>query len=267
MQLDQKVVVITGAGSGIGQALAFVLARSGCRLVLVGRNLPALEQTAIETGVRTVLPVAADVTVAEDRQRLLRRVESEFGRIDVLVNKAGLLAVGPLGDLAEPAIAQMVSTNLLAPILLVRAFLPLLQRSGPGARVVNVGSVFGDIAYPLFAAYSATKFGVRGFSDALRRELAAEGIGVTYVAPRATKTAAMPAFAALIEPFAMTVDPAEAVALQIKRALESESRSSYPRGLERLFVLIQRLVPGLVDRAVSRQLAAARPKTAVGSEA
>ena len=265
MQLDGKVVVITGAGSGIGRALAVSLATAGCRLVLVGRQVVALEQTAAAIGSDKVLIVAADIAKAEDRQRLLQQVEGGYGRLDILVNNAGMVAVGALADMTDGAIGAMVTTNLLAPMLLVRAFLPLLQLSGPGSRIVNVGSVFGDIAYPLFAAYSATKFGLRGFSDAMRRELRRQGIGVTYIAPRATKTPASAEFSALIEPFAMTMDSAETVAGQIRLAIARDARTSYARGFERAFVLIQRLVPRLIDRAVSRQLAAARMKTAGGT--
>jgi short-subunit dehydrogenase len=126
-------------------------------------------------------------------------------------------------------------------------------------RVVNVGSVFGDIAYPFFAAYSATKFGLRGFSDALRRELSGRGVGVTYIAPRATQTAAEAEFAALVEPMDMTMDTPARVATQAWDAIEAGKRESFPRGKERLFVKIQRLFPSIIDKAVGAQ--ARDPKT------
>jgi short-subunit dehydrogenase len=145
----------------------------------------------------------------------------------------------------------MVATNLTAPILLSRDLLPALRAAS--GRVVNIGSVFGDIAYPYFAAYSATKFGLRGFSDALRRELSGQGVGVTYIAPRATRTAAETAFAPLIEPLRMTLDDADTVARQAWDAIIAGRRESFPRGPERLFVLVQRLFPALVDRSVGAQ--------------
>ncbi len=132
--------------------------------------------------------------------------------------------------------------------------LPLLRRAAP-SRIVNVGSIFGDIAYPLFAAYSASKFALRGSSIALRRELKPFGIGVTYAAPRATKTGAAQAYGALFEPLQMRMDEPAVVAEQIWRAVAKDSDSTYAKGPERLFVLAQRLFPGLVDRAIAAQLA------------
>src|SRR3546814_7220706 len=100
---------------------------------------------------------------------------------------------------------------------LTRQLLPLLQLSSQ-ARIVNIGSVFGDIGHPLFAGYCASKFALRGLSDALRRELAAVGIGVTYAAPRATRTVAADGFADLMLPFAMAMDMPETIAAQIVAA-------------------------------------------------
>lgn len=255
MQLEGKTVLITGAGSGIGEAFAKVCAEAGARLILTGRRPEKLSATATLAGVGRCLMVPGDVTQAAHRQALLAVIGRTHGRLDVLVNNAGVSSVGDHAELADIAITDMVATNLLAPMLLVRDLLPLLRQARPGSRIVNIGSVFGDIAYPLFAAYSATKFGLRGFSDAMRRELAPHGIGVTYFAPRATRTAATTAFESLIEPFAMQVDPAEVAAAQLLTALKRDARSAYAYGIERLFVLVQRLAPGIVDRAIARQLA------------
>lgn len=96
--------------------------------------------------------------------------------MDILINNAGVLAVGHLADMADGDLERMAQTNLIAPMALTRDLLPALRVSK--GRIVNIGSVFGDIAYPFFAGYSATKFGLRGFSDAMRRELSGSGIGV-----------------------------------------------------------------------------------------
>ncbi len=114
--------------------------------------------------------------------------------------------------------------------------------------------MLGDIAYPLFAAYSASKFAVRGLSIALRRELKPYGIGVTYAAPRATKTDASHAMDPLVEPLQMRLDDPTAVASQIWRAVAEDRDSIYAKGPERLFVLAQRFLPKLVDRAISAQM-------------
>jgi short-subunit dehydrogenase len=148
-----------------------------------------------------------------------------------------------------------LATNLLAPMALTRDLLNLL-RTAERPRIVNVGSVFGDIGHPQCAAYSATKFGLRGFSDAIRRELMAEGIGLTYVAPRATQTEAAHKFDHLVAPYAMAVDSAEVAAAQILSAIRRDARNSYARGPERFFVMLQRLFPGLIDQALGRKLPA-----------
>ena len=112
--------------------------------------------------------------------------------------------------------------------------------------------MFGDIAFPCFGAYSATKFALRGYSDALRRELAAEGVGVTYAAPRATRTPAVDNFRDLVEPMGMVLDEQDAVARRILDAVARDARSVYPVGMERVFMAIQSLGPALVDANLSK---------------
>jgi len=253
MLLDDKIVLVTGAGSGIGRALAIELSQRGAQLLLVGRRAEALEETrkALSRPHRGEC-IAADLTEQEGREQILRAVATH-GRLDLLVNNAGVVVSGPLAAQDDEAVRQMFATNLLAPISLTRLLLPLL-RAGTQSRIVNVGSMFGDIAFPYFAAYSATKFGLRGWSEALRREIAPLGIGVTYAAPRGTRTPAAASFAALADAFAMRLDPPEQVARQIVNAVAKDARDVYPRGIERLFVLLQRLVPGVIDNALGKQL-------------
>lgn len=245
---DKKSVLITGAGSGIGRALAIESARLGYAPMIAGRSRAPLEETARLAGLDAAAIHLADVTRPEDRQRL---AAATGGRLDVLINNAGCISVGHLADLDDAGLQQMADTNLVAPIALTREMLPALRAAN--GRVVNIGSVFGDIAYPYFTAYSAMKFGLRGFSDAIRRELSGSGIGVTYIAPRATRTAAESEFGALVEPLQMTLDSAERVAAEAWAAIRAGKRESFPRGKERFFVKVQRLFPGLVDSSVGAQ--------------
>ncbi len=255
-----KKVVITGAGSGIGRALSMEAAHKGFDLILVGRTPSTLDETLAMCRTSSARCVVADVTQAEGRALIADVVN---GSLDILINNAGVLSVGHLADMGDADLERMTHTNLVAPMALTRDLLPALRVSK--GRIVNIGSVFGDIAYPFFAGYSATKFGLRGFSDAIRRELSGADIGVTYIAPRATRTAAESAFAALIEPLEMTLDTAEAVAAQAWDAILKGKRESFPKGKERFFVKVQRLFPSLVDRSVGahardpRTLAALRP--------
>jgi short-subunit dehydrogenase len=251
---NPKRVLVTGAGTGIGRALSIEAATKGFDLILVGRTSSTLEITLSMCSTRSARIVVADVTKPDGRALITDAVE---GSLDILVNNAGVLNVGHLADMADSELEEMTNTNLVAPMALTRDLLPAL-RSSKG-RIVNIGSVFGDIAYPFFAGYSATKFGLRGFSDAMRRELSGAGIGVTYIAPRATHTAAESTFAALIEPMEMTLDTAEVVAAQSWDAILKGKRESFPKGKERFFVKVQRLFPSLVDKSVGAQ--ARDPKT------
>ncbi|AXI45808.1 short-chain dehydrogenase [Sulfitobacter sp. SK012] len=249
-----KKVLITGAGTGIGRALAIEAAQKGFDLILVGRTSNTLEETLSMCSTSAARRVVADVTQAEGRALIADAVD---GSLDILINNAGVLSVGHLADMGDADLERMTNTNLVAPMALTRDLLPALRRSK--GRIVNIGSVFGDIAYPFFACYSASKFGLRGFSDAMRRELSGAGIGVSYIAPRATRTASESAFAALIEPMEMTLDTADVVAAQAWDAILKGKRESFPKGKERFFVKVQRLFPSLVDKSVGAQ--ARDPKT------
>jgi len=254
MQPRQKVVLITGAGSGIGRALSIEAAKKGMALVLAGRRQDALEETGklLGDGVSYIV-VPTDITRKDDRERLVSAISRAHGALDILVNNAGVVEGGPLDSCSDDVIARTFATNVMAPMSLTRELLPLLLAAKP-SRVVNIGSIFGDIGYPGFACYSATKFALRGFSIALRRELEAKGVGVTYAAPRATKTDAAVAFAKLIAETKMSMDSPDIVARAIWGAVLSGRDSVYAPAPERIYVLIQRLFPRIIDWSLARQL-------------
>lgn len=268
MRLDGKAVLITGASSGIGRALAAEAARRGASLWLVGRRPAALEETRrkLPPGAK-VHCIAADVATAEGRRAIRRAVTDDGGVLDILVNNAGCITKGPFAEISDEETLRMLHTNLAAPALLTRDLLAPLRRA-PRGRVVNIGSVYGDIAAPAYAVYAATKFGLRGLSDALRRELAPEGIGVTYAAPRATNTEGVQAFAAELKRQGNPLDEPAKVAAWIWNAVERERRSVYPPSGERLFVFLQRIFPAVIDRALAkrRDTAARESQNAGGAE-
>ncbi|WP_134682372.1 SDR family NAD(P)-dependent oxidoreductase [Paracoccus ravus] len=246
--MSGKTVLITGAGAGIGRALAIEADRLGHSLILAGRRAETLRETANALP-RPARIVEADVTTPEGR-RAIREAVAKAGGLDILINNAGKLVSGGIEALTDPELDALVATNIAAPVALTRDLLPALTaRRG---QVVNIGSVFGDIAFPYFAPYSASKFALRGFSEALRRELAPRGIAVTYIAPRATRTAAADNFGALVGPMAMTLDDPAAVARHAWRAISARRREQFPPSRERFFVALQRLRPQLIDRALAK---------------
>ncbi len=178
--MSGRTVIVTGASSGIGEVTARAFGRAGDRVVLAARRVDRLTQLAAE--LPDSLVVAADLTNAGDVHRVAQSALSRYGTIDVLVNNAGLGRYGWLERLTEDDILAQIQVNLTAPILLARAVLPamLAQRRGV---IINVCSVAGRIATPTTSIYNTTKFGLDGFSEALRREVGPQGIHVCAIYP------------------------------------------------------------------------------------
>lgn len=253
MNLDGARILLTGATGGIGRELAAQLTRHGAKLVLVGRNREALAALCAETGAQAL---SFDFDRDETYEELVADAVQRLGGIDVLINNAGKSSFGAFDTQDSARVQRMLRVNLLAPVLLTQAVLPHLRE---GARIVNVGSVFGAIAFPYHAVYSATKFGLRGFSEALRRETEERGIGITYVAPRATRTAmnsrAMYLFA---EKAGMTFDSPGQVAAAIIGAVEQDKAEHTIGAPERFFGRLNAWFPRFVDRALRKQTRSAR---------
>ncbi|GAA2502709.1 SDR family NAD(P)-dependent oxidoreductase [Terrabacter carboxydivorans] len=192
MELKDASILITGAGSGIGQALALRLAQYTPRLTLVGRRQQPLEELAArvrELGGKALV-VTADLTEPGASARVVAAARAEFGGLEVLVNNAGNVRAGRLEVIEESEVLAQVALNLTAPILLTRAALPSLRESG-GGLVINVSSAIGLVAMPFYSTYAATKAGIAHFGEALRRELYGEGVHVLTVYPGATSTPMM----------------------------------------------------------------------------
>ena len=171
----------------------------------------------------------------------------------MIINNAGVSAFVRYYESDPGAICSLIDSNLTGALLLTRAVLPHFVGRGAG-HVVNVGSILGSVALPHFAAYCASKFALRGFSEALRRELAATGVRVTYVAPRTTATSMNgPAVRELFAATKAAVDTPEQVAAGIVAAVEQERTNVYFGWRERLIVRLNSLLPGLVDHALGRQ--------------
>ena len=182
-------VLVTGASQGIGRGLAVVAARKGCKVIAAARSVELLAELAAEVRATggIIETVVADVTSPEDRAAMVAAAEKHFGGIDVLINNAGIGATGHFIDSKPETLRQIFEVNFFGTAETIRAFLPTLKK-GVTPAIVNISSVVGRRALPARGLYSASKFAVQGFSEAIRAELTKDGIDVIVVNPGLTKT-------------------------------------------------------------------------------
>lgn len=255
MQVNGARVLVTGAGGGIGRAIVAELVHCGAQVLMVDRDVQALGAVIAALGPLhdSVHPYAIDLTAAEQRAHLCSFAETWRGGINVLINNAGLNPFGLYEDLRPAQIDLAFAVNLQAPMHLCQTLLPHLRAQAPAA-IINTGSVFGSIGYPGYVAYAATKFALRGFTEALRREIEGEGVAVQYLAPRATRTSINSAgVEQMNRELGVSMDSPERVARELVALLRSGRSSAVIGWPEKLFVKINALIPALVDRAVGRQ--------------
>ncbi len=191
MNIADSVVIITGASAGLGLECARQLCHNGAIVYGLARRKERLDDVAQELGV-AFKPVECDVTNEKSVQNAIGVVMADSGRIDVLINNAGLGSFGPVDELSVDDWNTMMDTNLRGVFLCTKAVVPTMkkqnERSGFGGHIVNIASVAGLLGNPSISAYNATKFGVRGFSDAMMKELRGDGIKVTCVYPGSIET-------------------------------------------------------------------------------
>jgi len=221
MELNDKRALVTGGATGIGYATAQALLAQGSRVLIAGRRAQAIEDAVKRLGSpgRTH-GVSADVATTEGRERMLAEARNRLGGLDILVNNAGAVRAGPLEAIPEEEIRQIVEVNLLAPILLTRAALPMLREKGEGILVAVTSS---DIGIPFYSTYNAAKAGMSRFNEALRRELLESGVSVITVHPGATDTPMM-ANSDLASAMGSTLAPPAAVAEALVRAIREGRR-------------------------------------------
>lgn len=280
MKLDTISAVVTGAAGGVGSELCRRLTAAGARVLLVGRcaeqlgklagvlaDLPprsGLEAAGMNAGgqdaavMRNRVDVlAVDLRLAQARQAV--RDAARARHVNVLVNCAGVASFGPLQTLDDDHLADVIATNLTAPIALTRLLLPTLSGASE-ASILNIGSALGSIGMPGFSVYAAAKGGLHAFSEALRRELADGPIRVQFLGARATRTAFNDA---RVEEFNRRTgarsDPPALVAQAAIELLASGRGERYLGFPERLLVRLNALAPGLLDPGFRRHRLALAP--------
>ncbi len=260
MNLSGKNIILTGAAGGIGYRVALQLAEKGARLALVERNAPRVEEICAEINQRGgfAAPIALDLSAEGAPEQAVNSALQALGGIDVLINNAGIMDFTLFERLDPKRIEQTIGVNVIAPMLLARAVLPHLLKQNSG-RIVNIGSAFGSIGFPHFAAYCASKFAMRGFSEALGRELADSPVGVTYVSPRATKTPLNDDVTTRMQKdTGINLDEPEYVAAQIVLAIERERKEHFIGQPESFFARLNGVFPRLVDGGLLKNTRIAR---------
>ncbi len=253
-RLENCRVLITGASSGIGRALAHQFARKQARILLLARREGRLQEVKDEVerlGGTAVISVG-DVTSGPARQTAVELCNRQFGGLDLLVNNAGIGAIGRFENSNADGLRRIMEVNFFATVGFVRLALPLLRKSQTPT-IVNICSVLGHRAVPLKSEYCASKFALHGFSDALRAELVTDGIDVILVSPSTTES----------EFFDQVIDDHSAqkqrsgmsparVASATLRAIEKRRHEVIIPFEGKALVLLDRYWPSLADRIVAR---------------
>lgn len=255
-KLKDARVVVTGASSGIGRELARELAAAGAKVVVTARRAERLSQLAEELAAqqRVAIPLAGDITDPAFRTELLAFARRELGGLDLLVNNAGAGSIGLFRDSSPETLRRIMELNFFAPVELIREALPML-REGKRPMIVNVGSVLGHRAVPKKSEYCASKFALHGMTDALRAELATEGIDVCLISPSTTSSEFFDVAAGDKDKLPWLKVPGmtpRAVARAAVKAIRAGRHEVILSPGGKLLVWADRLSPPLVNRLVAR---------------
>jgi NADP-dependent 3-hydroxy acid dehydrogenase YdfG len=251
--MEKPVVIVTGASSGIGEASARLFAADGYRVVLAARRLDRLQalQKEIEDKGGEALPIETDVSEASSIQAMVDQALKTYGQVDVLFNNAGYGRTKWLEELdPEKDIAAQIQVNLTGVIQVTRAVLPHMIERRKGS-IINMASLAGFVATPTYTVYAATKFGLRGFSDALRREVGVWGIKVSVIYPGGVSTdfgshTGAARKTSIKTPKSLLQTPDD-VARAVVSAATKPVRARILPGVSRFGVLFAAAFPGITD--------------------
>jgi len=254
MSDNQYKAVLTGATGGIGREIAKKLAPQCSSLILLGRDidkLSALKQE-LNSCKANIQIIAGDICSPDISQQVIALSQS-IGGINLLINNAGTSQFKSYEDHSADEINGLLHTNLLAPMLLTKNLLPLLKQEK--SQIINIGSIFGYLGFPGFVSYCTSKFGLRGFSQALRRELSDTSVTVRYFAPRATKTSInSDAVMQMNAELKTDSDSPQFVADELMKFLAGNAWEKKLGSKESFFVLMNHLFPAAPDKAILGQL-------------
>ncbi|WP_458070477.1 SDR family oxidoreductase [Rhodanobacter sp. BL-MT-08] len=258
MSIDSGTcAILTGASGGIGQALLRELLAKGAHVLAVVRSPEKLDALFDELSAakrKRIQVVRADLALPEGRRAVVSAASWLNSAPNLLIHGAASSSFGLFADNAADDVGRLLALNVTSPLQLTHDLLPLLRES-PTAQVVAIGSTFGSIGYPGFAAYCASKFALRGAFEALAREHHGESIAFLYMSPRATRTDFnSPEVDALNEALGNRVDSAQHVAAEIIKAIDSNQRRLQIGWPEKWLVRLNSLLPGLLDRGIASQL-------------
>jgi len=255
--ISDKVIIVTGASSGIGRATAAALAHERAKLVLVARRENMLSSLAEEVktagGTAFILPL--DLRQRDHVKQMVHSTQNRFGRIDVLINNAAFGYYGSVENTPADVVREIFDLNFESPLFASQLVIPIMRAQGSG-HIINVSSVAGKRGLPLSGIYSATKFALNGISEAMRVEMQGSGIEVSIINPPATRTE----FGANIRQGDVTarfkpmgrVQSAEEVAAAIVQCIKKPKAEVYPYRVSRLLVWINAVAPSLVDKIMKR---------------
>ncbi len=253
MKASGKVALVTGASAGIGAACARALAARGALLAVTSRNAEALERAVPEA-----FAVPGDLTAAADRRSIVERTLTRFGRIDILINNAGVGLYTPAWQASEEEARRLFELNFFAPLDLIRLAAPAMRRQGSGY-IVNVASIAARLTLPWMTLYSSSKFALASLTDGLRMELLRDGIRAMTVCPgyvdtgfqRSAIAGAPPPGVVRARRMAIT---AEACAAAIVGGIERNARTIVAPRSVWLLVAAARMFPRLVDARMERMI-------------
>jgi short-subunit dehydrogenase len=247
MYLKSKNIVITGGAGGMGSLLAKELTKEGANIIIVDRVEKIDFKAKLITG---------DLSTLEGIKAINEKLLNE--NVDILVNLAGLQYFGPAEEQSPEHTMLSYMVNLVAPVMLSQSLIKQMKERKSG-HIVNIGSIFASINFAYFATYSSSKAGLKGFSEAIRRELKDDNIDITYIAPRAVKTPFNSGkVMELAELTKMNMDTPEHVVSLMVKAIKNKSKDIYIGFPEKLFVRVNAVCPRIVDGATVKDNKAAK---------